>query len=162
MRERTEEEIVPEEKFVRTYVGCDDCDWETESTYKEMGSGEDRLKVHVAACHSFVEKKEIDGKTWLRFESKEAYAAYEDGDGGRSAYHTDPVQGGIWQGPGWYLETYESGPCARGCCSREWYALTHVYVLLNEKMTESVSLEKKCADLAAALNITPLDRADFT
>jgi hypothetical protein len=161
MRERIQEETQPEEKYTRKFVGCDDCEWETEDVWDMNNSAEERLKIHVAAKHSFVEEKTIDGKRWLRFDEVHQFGAYEDGDGGRDGYYTDPVRAGTWQGPGWYVETYESGPCARGCCSREWYALTHVYCLLNEKMTESVRLEKECEDLAKNLTITPLNRADF-
>lgn len=109
----------PASTWIETRYLCERCPAHLEHSEKD----EEELAHHIAQEHCVVERAKIGNEEWLRFETEVDFNCYKEGDGGRSGYNPDPTHGS-WVAPGWYLESYESGPCARGCCSREWYQLT--------------------------------------
>lgn len=140
MKIRTETHQVAPSEYTETFYGCDHCSYETEVAAN--------LKQHHAKEHAVKGNLTAGEQSFLRFESKEDFEAYKEGKGGYD--YSDPYYGDFEE-PGWYHVSYHSGPCGRGCCSREWHQLTPAARFLATEQADINERQSKLDAVKAAL-----------
>lgn len=141
MRTRTEQVVVPEERYDRTIYGCDHCDFEDDS--------EETVKNHHAKNHAVKKEKEINGTKFYWFDSKEDAELFLDppGDFGSPIDFTHVE----WTEPGWYGSetTFGRGRCRCGGCEYFETALYPVATFI-ERWRKDITTNESTTDARLA------------
>jgi hypothetical protein len=101
-------------KTVKYYAyQCDHCDFESER--------EELVAKHNAEVHIAPQKRTFDGKTLLKFDSKESASEWL-----KAMYTSERVHRVDWTTPGWYGFSFWRQRCPMNCCDDDCVGLKFI------------------------------------
>lgn len=145
MKKRIEVVEVPASTYENEFFGCDVCDFESQS--------EDDVTRHYSAQHAVKRRTEVGPFKLLWFDTEFDAKAFLDPPTEYSGtVNFTYVQ---WAGPGWYVESSQSGTgrCRCGGCSYVEDCLMPVAQLIEARQHDIRSCEESVVKLRSEIEI---------